>query len=319
MADSGSIAVGLVGCGGIGGVHAGSWLQVDGAKIVAVCDVNAEAARAMADRTGAAAFGTVEEMLGAARLDVVDVCVPPCDHSAAVLAALSKGCHVLCEKPLARTVAEAAALVEASTASGKLLMTAFCHRFHPPIMFAKRLIDEGKIGRLAMFRNRFSGLFVGVGDRWFSDPDIAGGGTMLDTAIHSIDLFRYLAGDIETINGCVGTFMEGLRVEDSAVVSLRSAAGVLGVIEASWATPGASNVVELYGTAGMCAVDYNTGLVTYQCAGMDAPVTEVVDGEDRFAAEVEHFAAAVRGEVELRVTGVDGLRANEAVEAVYSR
>lgn len=315
----GTLTVGLVGCGGIGKVHAGSWQQVEGATIIGVCDVSASAAEAMAAKTGAPAFGSIDAMLAAGVPDIVDVCVPPCDHSGAVLAALAAGCHVICEKPLARTVAEAQAIVDAAAVSGKLLMTAFCHRFHAPILFAKQLIEEGKLGRLAMFRNRFSGLFAGVEDRWFSNPEVAGGGTMLDTAIHAIDLFRYLAGDIQSVSGETGTFLPGLKVEDSAVVSLRSASGVLGVIEASWATPGAANVVELYGTAGMCAVDYNTGLVTYQAAGMDAPKIDGIDGEDRFVAEVAHFAAAVRGEVPLCVTGVDGLRANEAVEAVYGR
>ncbi len=311
--------VAVIGCGGIGGVHLARWGDVSGVRIAAVCDLDAATATRVASEFDAEAHTDWRALVEIQGLDVVDICTPPNEHAAIALHALDHGKHVLCEKPLARTPDEARAMVERAEARGKLLMTAFCHRFHPPILFARELIDNDDLGRIVMFRNRFSGLFVGVEDRWFADPEIAGGGSLLDTAIHSIDLFRYLVGEVKSVTGRVATYNPKVRVEDSTAIVLEAENGALGVIESSWSTPGGRNVVELYGTAGACFVDYDTGQVRYQTAEMQVWETREVTGPDRFQREIGHFADAVRGIQALSVTGRDGLRANEIVAEVYRR
>ncbi|MCC6730115.1 MAG: Gfo/Idh/MocA family oxidoreductase [Chthonomonadales bacterium] len=312
------LKVAVVGCGGIGSVHMARWANVPGARLSAVCDLNGSAAADAAGKYGAAAFEDRAAMLAGGGFDIVDICTPPNEHAAVASAALAAGAHVLCEKPLARTPEEARTIVDEAARRERLLMTAFCHRFHPPIVFARELIAAGDLGRVIMFRNRFSGHFAGIEDRWFSDPEVAGGGSLLDTAIHSVDLFRFLVGEVRGATGRVGTFLPGLRVDDSAAFVLQSEDGAIGVIESSWATPGGRNVVEIYGTAGSCIVDYDSGELTYRTADMAFAQTRVVEGVDRFQAEVEHFAEAVRGTRPLAVTGRDGLRANEVVAEVYA-
>lgn len=312
------LQVAVIGCGGIGGTHLTRWADVSGANIAAVCDVDAATATRAATEFGAEAHTDPRALLQGRGFDVVDVCTPPDQHAALATLALGSGMNVLCEKPLARTPEEARGIVEAADRGGKLLMTAFCHRFHPPILFAKELIENDDLGRVIMFRNRFSGMFPGVEDRWFSDPDIAGGGSLLDTAVHSIDLFRYLVGEVASASGRVATFNPALRVEDSAAIVLQTENGALGVIESSWATPNGRNVVELYGTAGTCIVDYDTGQVRYKTADMSVWDTREVGGPDRFQREISHFADAVRGLQPLLVTGRDGLRANEIIAQVYA-
>ena len=310
-----TLKIGIVGCGGIGGVHLKSWAQVEGARITAACDADP----ARAEATGASAYTDFDAMLEAEELDAVDICTPPHLHAPVALAALRRGLPVLCEKPLARTPGEAVEIVEAAEASGTLLMTAFCHRFHPPVEFVRGLIDRGELGRVLMFRNRFGTRFAGVEQRWFSNLEIAGGGALMDTSVHSVDLFRHLVGEVRAVSGAVETFNPEVRgLEDSAAMLLKTEDGALGVIEASWMTPWSANVVELYGERGAAVIDYDTGATRYRLEGDDAWRTAEVEPGDRFVRELRHFAAVLRGEAAPRVTGRDGLRAVELIHQVYS-
>ncbi|MGC8667209.1 MAG: Gfo/Idh/MocA family protein [Chthonomonadales bacterium] len=313
------LKIAVVGCGGMGAVHLNRWTGVPGARIAAVCDADATLAYRVATEFGAEAHTDWEALIGDGGLDVVDICTPPNLHEAIAVKALRAGAHVLCEKPLARTLQEALRMVEAARECGKLLMPAFCHRFHPPITLARELVENDDLGKVVMFRNRFSGQFTGVEARWFSDPEVAGGGALLDTAVHSIDLFRYLVGEVTQVHGSIATYNPNLRVEDSAIVTLLADTKAMGVVEASWATPGGRNVVEIYGTAGACIVDYDTNRVHYKTADRVAWETKELEGPDRFQREIWHFADAVRGVQPLLVTGEDGLRANEIIQAVYDQ
>jgi predicted dehydrogenase len=209
-------------------------------------------------------------------------------------------------------------MVEAAESAGKLLMPAFCHRFDPPVLFARELVQNDDLGRLTMFRSRFSGHFPGIEDRWFADPAISGGGVVMDTGVHSIDLFRYLVEEIKTTIGKTSRVNPALSVEDTAAIVLQSESGGLGVLECSWTSPGGGNLLELYGTAGACIVDFDSGRVRFLTADMPVWETREIAGPDRFEREIGHFADAVRGIQALEVTGYDGLRANQVVAEIYS-
>jgi predicted dehydrogenase len=306
--------VGIVGCGGIGAVHAKSWEQVDEARVVAACD--ADPARAAA--TGGAAYTDFQQMLEAEQLDVVDICTPPNLHASLAVASLGRGIPTICEKPLARTPDEAREILAAAEASGAPLMTAFCHRFHPPVEFVRDLIANGTLGRVLMFRNRFGTRFQGVEDRWFSNAEIAGGGVLMDTSIHSIDLFRYLVGEVASVAAATNTFNPAITgLEDSAAMVLTSESGAIGVIEGSWMTPWSANIVEVYAEHGAAVIDYDNGVTRYRLQnGGDWTIAQT-SPEDRFVRELQHFAAVLRGEETLRVNGRDGLRAVEVIHQAY--
>jgi predicted dehydrogenase len=313
------LRIGLVGAGGIGRAHRNAWASVPGAAIVAVADTNGARAQALAQELGAYAFSDHRALLSSAEVDAVDVCTPPAFHRAPVEDALGAGRHVVCEKPLADNPESARAMVEAGKASGKLLMTAFCHRFHPPVARLRELIDEGAMGEVRMFRNRFAGPFAGVEDVWFSDPKVSGGGCLMDTSVHSVDLFRFLAGEVARVEGAGVTISPKIKpgVEDSAAMLLVSETGAIGLIEASWTLPGGVNVVEVYGTKGVAFVHYWDGFQSrYKTEGMDAFAPLPEEG-DRFVGELAHFAGAVRGDHDLIVTGFDGQRAVEVIYDAY--
>jgi predicted dehydrogenase len=317
--DAADIRIALVGAGGIGRTHLKAWCSVPAARIVAIADTDADHARAAADEAGAEAYADVDRMLDEVQVDAVDVCTPPSSHPGPVEAALRAGAHVICEKPLAADPVSAQQMVAAADEAGRLLMTAFCHRFHPPIARLRELIESGEFGSVCMFRNRFAGPFAGVEDRWFSDPAISGGGCLMDTSVHSVDLFRFLVGEVVRVGAMTLTVNEELPpgVEDTATVLLAAESGAIGSIEASWALPAGVNAVEVYGTRGVAFVHYWDGLQSrYRLDGMQGfePLPE--EG-DRFVGELSHFAAAVRGECPLSVTGFDGQRAVEVIHQAY--
>jgi predicted dehydrogenase len=314
------LRVAVIGCSGIGAVHLHCWANLSGARIAAVCDRKGMvAARAAGRIEGAAAFTDVGALLAAETFDVVDVCVPPAERFAAAGAALRSGAHILCETPPALTPAEADALVSLAQERERLLMPAFCHRFHPPILFAKELVDNDDLGRPTMFRCRFSGAALLEGDT--ADPPEEGEpiGVVLDTALHGIDLFRYLFGEISDITGRMARNTPGLPVEDSAALLLQSSRGAVGVVEAVRNTPAGRNMVELYGTAGACLIDYDLGTLRYTTADQPFWQTREEGGLNGFEREIAHFADAVRGLQPLIVTGADGARAVELCHRVYAQ
>jgi UDP-N-acetylglucosamine 3-dehydrogenase len=315
MAD---LTVVVVGCGAAGNVHLRCWAHLSGVRIAAVCDPDGlAAARTAMQVEGAAAFTNFRDVLAEGPIDIVDICTTADQHFAVAEAALRAGANVLCEKPLTTTVELAQALVRIAAERERLLMTAFCHRFHPPLLFAKDLLDNDDLGRPTMFRCRLSGYWEEAEESVPADAERSGGGALLETAIHGIDLFRYYCGEVTHISGRLATINPDLKVEDTAVVILQSERGAIGVVEASWSTPGGRSVVELYGTAGACLVDYDSGTLRYLTA--DQPIWRHHDegGPNRFEREIAHFADAVRGLQPLLVSGEDGARAVEICAEVY--
>jgi UDP-N-acetylglucosamine 3-dehydrogenase len=141
------LTVAVVGCGGMGNVHLRCWANLSGARIAAVCDQDGvTAARTAMLYDGVAAFVELQDALAMGPFDIVDICAPPDQHYAAAEIALRAGCNVLCEKPLTPMPEAAWRLVQLAAERERLLMTAFCHRFHPPLLFAKDLVESDDLG-----------------------------------------------------------------------------------------------------------------------------------------------------------------------------
>ncbi|MFD2082844.1 Predicted dehydrogenase [Actinopolymorpha cephalotaxi] len=303
--------IGVVGTGSIGRAHLNAYRRA-GVDPVAVADVDAAAIEAVAAEFGATAYTDIAAMLADADLDAISVCTPPSTHQVLAVQALEAKVAVLCEKPMARTVDECALMVEAAHVNRTLLTVGFCHRFQPEIEAMKAAIADGRIGTALTFRNRFSGPLDGVESSWFSRPAISGGGVLMDTCVHSIDLIRYLFGEIDQVRALTATTATSrgpaLEVEDSAVLSLQSTDGVLGVIEASWRTAPGEAVVTVSGTHGRLHLDYATMRLTEVDVDGNESVVEVT-GEDRFTRQARHFLSCVAGTAQPRVTPTDGARA----------
>jgi predicted dehydrogenase len=304
--------VGIIGAGGIAGEHKRGYARLSDVELVGVADPSAAAQDKAKNEWKTAAYATVAELLDTAKPDAVSICAPPKFHADAAVACLERGVAVLCEKPMARNAEEARRIAAAAAKASVPFMVAFCHRYHPPVTMVKDAILAGKLGKVSMYRNRFGGR-QDMSKTWFSDPEIAGGGTLMDTSVHSVDLFRFLVGDASWVTGAVADVAGIYRLEDSGIITLGTADGAFGVIEGSWSTPASANVIEVYGTEGAAVVNYNNGETLLLAKGEKEWKKLTWEGPDRFELEVEAFVKAVTGKTAAPITAAyksakDGVR-----------
>lgn len=318
--DSTTPRVGVIGLGSIGRIHINTW-RANGITPVAFADAIPTAVEETIDEYGGEGFDDGVKLIQNGSVDIVSICTPPVFHKDLAIAASEAGLAVVCEKPLAGTLADAHAITEAVERAGILFTVGFCHRFQPEIEVLKEMIAAGQLGDVMTFRNRFAGLNADVHQTWFGNPAVSGGGALADTSIHSIDLFRYLIGEPEGIHAFTSTreteHGPELEVEDTAVLTMNTTNGVLGVIESSWRTPPGEWTVTIYGTKGTAVVDYKEMSLRRQ--DVDGVWHEIkVEAASRFDREFAHFVACWRGEAELRVTVRDGLAANRILDMAYA-
>jgi predicted dehydrogenase len=226
------VRVGIVGCGLIGAKRAKA-LGSDG-RLVAVADRDlARAKRLAADHHGAA----VDEPEALCRRPDVDLVIVATTNDALAplaLSAVRARKHVLVEKPAARRADELRPVAEAARASGVTVKVGFNHRFHPGLRQAKTLFAQGAVGPLMYIRARYGhGGRLGYESEWRADPEVAGGGELLDQGVHLIDLARWFAGDFTEVRGEVATFFWKMPVEDNGFLQLKTAAGQLAWLHAS--------------------------------------------------------------------------------------
>jgi len=311
--------VGIIGLGAIGRTHIATW-QANGITPVAYADAVPAALEAIIAEHGGRGFSDGIALIESGSVDIVSICTPPLFHKELVIAAAEAGVAVLCEKPLARSLEDAEAIVEAVDRTGTLLTVGFCHRFEPAIEKLKAMIVTGKLGTIITFRNRFAGLKADAHSTWFGDPRLSGGGVMADTSVHSIDLFRHLVGEAVDIQAMTSTreteHGPAMEVEDTSLLTLKTAGGALGIIEASWRTPPGEWTVTIYGTRGEATFDYGTNMLQMKHADGTVEPIDIMPG-DRFEREFAHFIECWRGNAELRVTVRDGLAANRILDAAY--
>ena len=314
------LRVGIVGCGGISRAHLNAY-QEAGASVVSVYDVVASAAKAMADDIGARVATSVDEMAADDALDAASVCSPPAAHLANCRPLLKRGIAILCEKPLEVNATTAARLARAVKRSRSVFMTAFCHRFHPPIVELAKLIRRGTLGKPLLFRNIFGGYSARVRRNHRANPKLSGGGCLVDHGCHSMDLYRFLVGNPTHVQAMAGNIMQKLAIEDFGMIHLDTAGRAFGEITATYSLKVCGNWVEWYGTKGTAIVNYwNEGHpeLAYKVAGGAWKSIDVSKRPTRFVSEVRHFLTCVRSGKRPNVTVDDGLAANRIAAAVHA-
>ncbi len=328
------IGVGQVGAGLIGDQHALAFQRVKGARVVAVADPDAARARKLADTYGLeAAYDDFRRLLERDDIDVISVGAPNFTHRDIVVAAAQAGKHVICEKPLARTMAEGDEMIAACESAGVKLMYAELICFAPRYVRAKELMDEGAFGRV--FQIKHGETHYGPHSDWFWKGELAGGGVMMDMGCHSVEVIRWLYDKppIESVTAELGTFVHGDRtdVEDHALVTIRFEGNRIGVIEGSWAKPGGmDDRLDIQGSAGTCHGDMmqQSSLFTYSDVGYGYSVEKGTTTGYSFTIaeeyynygmpqEMQHFIDCLLSGTEPIETGADGRVSLEVVYAAY--
>jgi len=312
-----SMRIGIIGCGGIAKAHAGAYKE-NNTAICAVTDVCKEAAEAMVKETGAQVFADYKSLLDSGKVDAVSICTPPVSHEEVAVYALSKGVHVLLEKPQAHSVESAKRINEAAAKSKAILMMAFRHRFIPANAKMKEMIDAGKIGKVVFFHNTFCGPAFHMKDKWFTKKAISGGGCMLDTSSHSVDLFRFLVGEIAEQKAVMFKHFENTDVEDAAILSVKAENGAIGAFTSTFVAGDGIAYIDIVGQDGRLYFDYlKADELKYKKRGdKDWEVIKVATGWG-FNEQTAHFLKAAAGTEKLAITAHDGFRDIEVIQANY--
>ena len=260
------IHVGIIGCGKIAQVrHLPEYAANQNCRICAVYDLNGVRAQQIAEQYGAVACDSVEALLAMPEIDAVSVCAANAAHAEITIAALKAGKHVLCEKPMAMTMADCERMVAATKQSGKYLMIGHNQRLTRAHSLAKKLILQGEIGRIVTFRTEFSHCgpetwSVDPGKNvWFFDKKKAVMGAMADLGIHKTDLIQFLTGQhVKSVMAYLGTLDKRdangylIGVDDNAVCIYEMDGGAVGTMTASWTNYASEcNATVLYGTEGV--------------------------------------------------------------------
>ncbi len=317
-----TINLGIVGAGGMGRTHSAAAASLGGkARVAAIVDANPDAAGKLAEATGATSFASTSDMIDALGrdLDAIVLCTPPSVREEVVAAALENGTAVLVEKPLAENREHAKRLVDlAARYPDVVTAPAYCHRFTPAIREMNRLAASGDIGRIVRWENVFACSIPDMGGRWMSDPAVSGGGSLIDTGCHSLDLFHYMQGGLEPVASVFDRKWAG-RGESGATSLVRSPkTGVAGVILNGWLEP-ARFLVTLVGEEGMLTYDYEQPETLFRTSVTGEKSTITVESHDvRFARQMEAFVDAVGlgTRDENLASFTDGLAVAAAVEAL---
>lgn len=248
------IGIGIVGCGLIGRKRAAA---LGPARLVACADLQPERAEELA-RTAPPAEVERDWMRLVARADVNVVIVATTNDALVpvTLAAVQAGKHVLVEKPAARSPAELEPVIAAAARAGVLVRVGFNHRYHPALAKTRELVDAGALGPLMFVRGRYGhGGRVGYDKEWRANPELSGGGELIDQGVHLIDLARWFLGDFTDVKGFASTYFWQMPVDDNAFLLLRTArqqAAMLHVSCTEW-----KNLFsfELYGREGKVHVE----------------------------------------------------------------
>ena len=238
MTPSKHFRVALVGCGRISANHFSAIEKIDGLSVSAVCDVVEQRAREAGERLGVPWFTSYDAMLNGAAAEVVAVATPSGLHPAHGTLAARAGKHVVCEKPIAITLASADELVHACDSSGVKLFVVKQNRLNPPVQLLKRAMDKGRFGKIYLANTtvrwaRPQSYYDQAPWRGTWEFD---GGAFMNQASHYVDLMQWLVGPVESVIAKTATLARRIEAEDTGVAVLRFRSGALGTIEVTMLT-----------------------------------------------------------------------------------
>jgi UDP-N-acetylglucosamine 3-dehydrogenase len=296
--------VAVIGIGFWGRNQVRIFSQLDQTKLVCVCDANESVAKTIGKQYAVPYVKELDSVLSRADIDAVTICTPTITHMEIARRALLAGKHVLVEKPMTSTVSEGKELLTLSQEKGLKLMPGHIERFNPAVKCLKSLVADGSLGEVMLLLARRVG-------RW---PERIGDvGVVRDTAIHDIDLARYIFEDeVSVVYAKVGSMRH--RNEDYSEIMLQFTNGGTAFIDANWLSPRKTRTLIVTGSEATAKLDYITQEVAIESS--EKTVTPNLEKKEPLTLELTHFAESILNNQPFSVNGLDGLRAVEICEAV---
>ena len=329
------VGVGIIGSGFVADIHAHAIKQVPEIDLVAVASPTPGKAKAFAaDRGIPHAYEDYRELIARPDVQMVTLALPNDRHAEAAIAAAKAKKHVICEKPLCRTLEEADRMIAACRDAGVLLLYAEELLFAPKYVRAKTLVDEGAVGKPFLVRQ--SEEHDGPHMAWFWDVERSGGGVLLDMGCHSIEFGRWVLGKpkVKSVYAHMGTYVHQAKTkgEDHTICIVEFEGGGVVLAENSWAKRGGvDDRCEIYGSEGFTRADLLRGsaLLTYSQKGYGYAVEKAGTTQGYtftmyeevwnygFPQELRHFARCAMGKEKPVETGADGRAVLEILYAAY--
>jgi predicted dehydrogenase len=321
--------VGIVGAGLQGRRRAPVLKEFPRTEVAIIAALRREHAKVLADAVGGDATDNWRDVVARPDVDAVMVLTPPNLHAEMSIAAMRAGKHVLCEKPLARTMDEAREMLAVAKQQRVVLKCGFNHRHHPGIKKAKELLDQGVIGTPCFIRSRY-----GIGARpeyeteWRADPKVVSGGQLMEQGIHAIDLARWFAGDFVEVSAFAETrYLKGIApLEDNGFVLLRTPNGTVASIHSTLTQWKNVFSFEVFGEDGYLSVEGLGGAYDMErvilgkkdhYAPFSETITEFRGGDRSWYEEWKEFVSAIEEHREPLGSGDDGLQGLKLVFAAY--
>lgn len=320
--------VGIIGCGLIGSRRARVAREA-GDRVLLVADINPARAQEIAQAADAGWTEDWRQITMHPEVDAVVVATVNNSLLPITHGVLEEGKHVLCEKPLGRNAGEAHKMLIAAQVAGCLLKVGFNHRFHPALRKAQDLVESGKIGPLMSIRAAYGhGGRPGYDQEWRGNPELAGGGELLDQGVHVIDLCRWFLGDFVQVSGMLGTwFWQVAPLEDNGFALLRTAQGQVAQIHTSWTQWknlfrfeifGRDGFLLIHGLGGSYGVETLTLGKRRPESGPPLMETWEFPGPDvSWQAEWQEFKKAIQEGRQPLGNGHDGYQAARIIDAIY--
>ena len=321
------LKVAIIGCGLIGnkrGDHLGPH------ELIVCADTDGQKATALANQhKGAIATDNWKFAATHPDVDIVIVATTPNYMPTITLAAIEANKHVLVEKPAARNALELKAVVDAAQKHQRKVRVGFNHRYHPALQKAHEIMQSGRMGPLMFIRGRYGhGGRPGYEKEWRADPDIGGGGELLDQGMHLIDLSRWFLGDFTNIQGHVANFFWSMPVEDNAFMMLRTEDDKIAWLQTSWTEWKNLFSFEIFGRDGKLQIDglggsYGPEKLTYyqMLPQMGPPAIESFDfaGPDlSWQSEFKAFIEDIENNREPSPNLKDAYEALKIVDTIYA-
>jgi UDP-N-acetyl-2-amino-2-deoxyglucuronate dehydrogenase len=326
-----AIRFGLIGCGRVAPRHAQSLQQLSEAELAAVADIKPSRADHFAADYGATPYYDHRTLLGRDDIDAVSICVPSGLHAQVALDALNAGKHVLVEKPITLSLADADRMIAAAAARDLKLGVVLQNRYNSPMQQVRRLVDEGRLGRLNLGSAtvRWYRPQSYYEDGWHGTIAMDGG-ALMNQSIHHIDALQWFMGPVAAVQAYTATRAHEMEAEDVGVAVLRFANGALGTVEGSTLTwpQNLEGSVAIFGEHGSVKIGGTAlnRITLWKVEGQleneaELLTSQRVDPPSVYGyshREVIHdFACAVRDDRRPGTTGSEARKSLELVLAIY--
>jgi predicted dehydrogenase len=331
---------GVIGAGGIADRRTipEGIVPASNAELVAVQDVVEDRVQAVAKKYGVGAvYASEYDLLNDSNVEAVYIATPTHLHHGQVMAAAEAGKHILCEKPLALTLAECEEMVEECASRNVKFGLNFMMRFHACHAALKQMVDEGKLGDLVMGRAELTCWYPPIPGAFRQDPNLGGGGAFIDMGNHCVDLLEQFFGRTVEVMCYTSNIVQDYASEDTAVAMLKFANGAVGVVDALFNVPDAAarNALEVYGSLGSV---YASGTIgqgstgtlhavleepgkAYDAAqqrGADAGKREITpEVVNIYRAHIEAFSEAIMKDTQPPIPAEEGIWSHSVIDACY--